>query len=349
MRTLAAGLVLLILAIGLSEYARRHPRGPEEVAAGAAAPANPLLETLAPAPDDGAASPEAFGALLATGGTAAPGFVPVVHGAFAARRLVGGFGAVLFLVDAAGGTALVRAAVGEGGRVVAARKAKVGALHLDGSLAFFAQGSAVLSIGARGGEPVEVRARFKQARVSSLCAGGDTVFVTLRPVSDADADGPTGAVARIERDGQVSLVAGQQTAPGAVACDAKDVFWVAGGALWRAPRDGSYASRVAGDAAGPLVLDGDALLFLGTDGGLRRVARAGGAPVAVAPAPVRDFVSVSGLVRYTTDQGLFEVTPGAEPRSLLAAEGGAQGVAVAGTSLYLLAGTPGATSLLARP
>jgi hypothetical protein len=352
---LAAGLVLLLLAVGLSEYSRRHPRARSEDAAPVAAAvtaASPLLEAEAPRADDGAGAPEAVAALLESkGGTAAPGFSPVVHGAFAARQLRSAFGAVLFLADVGGGSALVRAAAGEGARVVAARKARVDALYLDGSAAFFAQGGVVLSTGARGDEPVEVRVRFKRAVVTSLAAVGDTVYVALQPAGQSEAsDEATGAVARVERDGQVALVAAKQVRPRALVADGKDVFWVAGRApaLWRSPRDGSYASQLAPDAEGPVAIDGDGLLYRGADGGLWRVPRAGGAPVVVAPPGVKDFVAMSGLVRFTTAAGLLEVTPGAEPRSLLATTAAPLGVALAGASLYVLTGAPGATALLAQ-
>jgi hypothetical protein len=349
---LAAGLVLLLLAVGLAEYARRHPLS-HEAAVSAGAVSTPLLDTEAAGTDDGAAPPGAWPGWLSSGGGAGPaGFVTVVQGPFSGRLLQGGFGAVLFVADAAGASALVRAAAGEGARLVAARKARVTALYLDGSAAFFAEGGVVLSTGARGDEPVVVRARFTRAVVTSLAAVGDTVYVTLRPKgAPEDSDEATGAVARIEHDGQVALVAGNQVSPRAVAADGKDVLWIAGAppTLWRSPRGAAYASKVASDAAGPLALDGDGVLYRGAAGGLWRVPRAGGTSTEVVASSVQDFLALSGLTRFTTSGGVFEVTAGEAPRSLLATTSAPAGLALAGTSLYVLTGTASQSTLLAQP
>lgn len=357
MRMLAAGLALLLLAVGLAEYARRHPTAAADAAlAGAAVtarPPDPLLATEAAPADQGAGDAAAWAGLLEVPAGPTPrGFTAVAQGRFAARQLRGGFGAVLFLADIPQASALVRAAGGEAARVVAARVGHVTALHLDGSTAFFAEGGTVLSTGARGGEPVTVRVRFARAVVTSLWAVGDTVYVTLRPAAQPEgSEEATGAVARVESDGQVSLVAGAQVSPRAVTADGTEVYWVAGAspAVWRAPRDGSFAAKVAGEAAGPLALDGDGLLFRGTDEALWRVPRAGGAPVAVAPPGVRDFLAVSGLVRFTTSAGVFEVTAGSAPRELLATPAAPLGLTVAGTSLYVLtAPQPGSAAVLLK-
>jgi hypothetical protein len=356
MRFLIVGLVLVSLAIGLSEYARRHPASPAEAEASAAAAAarsrSPLLETEAPTAESPAAI-EPFAKLLEAPGEvpAQAGFEPVLRGPLSARALRGGFGAVLFVVDDKGSSAIVRAVAGEEAKVVTARTHRISAMEVDGSTVFFAEGGTVWSLSARGDEAPQVRVRFKRAVVTSLAPVGDTVFVTLMPSEgDVLSEKPVGAVVKVGSDGEVQLVAGEQARPSSVVADGKDVFWVSGapGALWRAPVDGSFSSRVADEVEGPLALDADGVVLRATGGELRRMSRAPGAPVVLSREPPEAFIVSSGLVRFITRRALFEVVAGGEPKELLVPGGTPRGVAVAGTSLYVLVASENGSTLYAK-
>lgn len=351
MRFLLAGLVLLGLSVGLAEYDRRHPplvvapdpaRKPE-LPSGVKA----LLATQPPGADvpAGAASAQAVAALLKPSEAKVGAFSTVTLGEFQARELRGGFGAVLFVVDAAGGSAIVRAVAGEGAKVVAARTQRISSMQVDGSTVFFAEGGRVLSMSARGDEPPVVRVSFTQARVTSLAPVGDTVYVTLMPTGPE----PEGAVAKVESNGTVSLIAGEQLKPHDVVADGKDVFWLAGGtsSLFRAPADGSFTSRVLEGADAPLALDGDALVVRVGET-LARVSRAGGTPQVLAPVHADAIAPSSGLTRYAANGAVFEVTPGAEPTEVLKASGTPVGVALGGMSLYVLVSTGPGSALYAK-
>ena len=354
MRFLVAGLVLVSLAIGLSEYSRRHPTGQVEAPSPAAAPARPPLLDTDAAPAENAAPIEPFEQRLAAPGDVTPqsGFVPVVRGDFAARALRGGFSAVLFVVDDKGSSAIVRAVAGEGAKVVAARPRRVDVMQVDGSTVFFAEGGTVLSTTARGDEAPQVRVHFKRAVVTSLAPVGDTVFLTLMPTDvDPLTEKPVGAVVKVGSDGQPQLVAAEQVHPSDVAADGKDVFWVSGApsSLWRAPVDGAFSSQLAADAMGPLALDSDGVVFRSTGGELRRTGRSAGAPTVLANETPESFIVSSGLVRFITRRALFEVVAGGKATELFAPAGTPRGVAQAGTTLYLLVDSgSGTTTLYAK-
>ena len=104
MRILVAGLVLIAIGIGLTEYDRRHAQAPLPEAAksrkkktpAAAAPAPgmaAMLKTVPPEPDapgDLAAFSRALGALAAD--AKADGFTTVLSGAYTVRELKGSSG-----------------------------------------------------------------------------------------------------------------------------------------------------------------------------------------------------------------------------------------------------------------
>lgn len=370
MRLLVAGLVLLAFGIGLTEYTRRTG-GPAaargDASGGAKTPGRPalpkgvaaLLETLPPGEDEPVA-PDAFSAKLATPHDVPGGgvFQGVAGGDFVARELRGGFNAALFVMDVGPASALVRAALSEQPQVLLARKGRIDALAVDGSTVFFSEGGVVAATHARGSEPVTVRARFKNARVTSLGTAGDTVVATLMPASaDPLSTDPVGAVVAISSTGEVQLVAGEQVRPRDVQTDGKQCFWVAGypSGLWRGALDGSFSSQLSDRAEGPLALDGDGVVFRAVQGSgteLRRVARAGGRLETLATAEVAWHVVSSGLVRFVTagePAKVFDVTQGAEPTPLAEVPATARGLALGGTTLFLLTGTDaGGAVLLAK-
>lgn len=353
MRFVIVGLVLLLSAIGLSEYARRHPAAKVEGEAAPPPAARPALLDTETAAEEAPADPAPFSALLQApeGIAAVTGFSPVVRTPVEARALCGGFGAVLFVLDARGGSAIVRAAVGEGARVVAARSHRVGALHLDGSTAFFSEDGTVWSMSARGGEAPAARVRFSRATVTSLHAVGDDVYVTLVPSPAAGANGEAaGAVVKVGSDGVPVLLAADQVRPRAVVADGKDVFWIAGDrpGLWRASTDGSFSSRVLDEVEGPLALDREGVVFRAEGGRLARTGRAGGTPTVVTEEGAEGFIVSGGLVRFFTARALFEVAAGGTPSELIAPPGTPQAVAEAGTSTYLAVGRGSETVLYAR-
>ncbi len=354
MRFLLVGLALLALAVGLTEYDRRHPPAASDAPehGPAAKPELPasvktLLATASPAPDvpGPAALVQEVQSKLKPANAVVGGFTTVMTADLPARELRGGFGAVLFVVDLNGASAIVRAVAGESPKVVAARTGRVTAMQVDGSTVFFAEGGRVLSMSARGDEAPVVRVAFTGAKVTSLAPSGDTVFVTLMPVGPD----PEGVVAKVESGGTVSLIASEQLTPHAVVADGKDVFWLAGASssLFRAPVDGSFTSRLVEGAEGPLALDGDALV-VGAGGELKRTSRAGGTPVVLAKGPVEAISASSGLVRYLANGGVYEVTAGAEPTELLKTNGTPTGVALGGTSLYVLVAADQTSMLFAK-
>jgi hypothetical protein len=367
MRFLIAGLALLVLGIGVTEYNRRTGTGPakpaDKPAPVDAKPKLPkgvaaLLETLPPGEDEAVPADAFAEKLVVPPQAAADGFKAVAGGIFGARELRGGFGAGLFVMDVGGASALVRAAISESPRVLLARRGRIDALAVDGSTVFFAEGGVVASTHARGDEPVTVRARFKSARVTSLATAGDVVVATLMPVTaDPLSTDPVGAVVAISSEGEVTLVAAEQVRPRDVQTDGKGCFWVAGypPGLWRGALDGAFSSQLSDRAEGPLALDGDGVVFRAVQGSgqeLRRAARAGGKQDTLAAADVAWLVSSSGLVRYVAPGSparLFEVTAGAEPTAVAALPGAPQGLALGGTTLFVLtAGDDGRAVLWAK-
>lgn len=350
MRFLLAGAALVLSSIGLAEYVRRHPQAHE---ASSAEPEKPvispgvqaLLET-APADPDVPGDRQTYAGLLTKGeGAAVGGFAPVLSGAVSARDLRGGFGAVLFVVDAAGGSAIIRAESGEAPKVVAARTRHINDMQVDGSTVFFSEGGQVLSVSARGDEAPTVRVSFAASLVTSLAAVGDTVYVALRKgVADEDC-----VIARVDSGGQVTLIASGQVRPRELVADGKEVFWVAGStpSLWRASADASFSSRIAEEVEGPVALDGDGVVLM-HDGALQRVGRAGGKAVVLAKAHVQSVSASSGLVRYLTTEGVFEVSAGSAATRLAEAPGAPLGVALGGTSLYVLFKTASGVVLLSK-
>ncbi|PZR07171.1 MAG: hypothetical protein DI536_28340 [Archangium gephyra] len=368
MRTLVAGLVCLVIGIGITEYARRNPSKTE---AGAETdtkdntPSKPkwpkevatLLETEAPGTDAPGTDAE-LAALLTVPSIDGANFPAVAGGAFEARQLSGGFGAALFVIDAKGKSGLVRAAAGDAPKLLFSRNAPINAISVDGSTVFFAEGGLIGSTLARGGEGVTVRARFKNAVVTSLASSGDTVVATVMPRSaDPASTDAVGAVISIDSDGKVSLIAQEQVKPRAAQTDGKGAYWIAGypAGLWRGALDGAFSSQLADTADEPIALDGDAVYFrapLGSGVELKRVGRAGGNMSTVATADVNQLVVQSGLVRFTTAGAtpkLYEVTSGAEPTEVLTLSGAAKGLALGGTTLFVLTtGADGASLLRAK-
>lgn len=371
MRILIAGLVALAIGVGLTEYQRRHPAktgatetsGATDAEPGAKKPKHPkavaaLLETEPGGTDAPTASPELAALLSTPAGDAVAGFKPIATGTVQARELRGGFGAALFVVDAAGKSGLVRASPGEAPRLLFSRDEPISALAVDGSTVFFAAGGLVGSTHARGAEPVAVRTRFKRALVTSIASAGETVVVTLMPQGvDPLSTDAVGAVASLDSAGEVTLIAQDQVRPRAAHTDGKDAYWVAGfpSGLWRGALDGAYSSQLADAAEEPIALDGDGVYFrapLGTGPELRRVGRAGGNLQTLAQVDVSQLVASSGLVRFTTagaQPRLLEVTAGAQPSELMPLTGRAQGLALGGTTLFLLTATDdGRAVLLAK-
>ncbi len=363
MRTLLAGLVCLAIGIGLTEYQRRHPKkadGTEEkeTPKTPAKPALPkgvaeLLETDAPGTDTPAPGTE-LEALLSTPAANGDKFAVVTQGKFEARSLRGGFGASLFIIEADGKAGIVRAAVGEPTKVLFTRK-RIDALAVDGSTVFFAEGGLIGSTHARGGEGVTVRARFKNATVTSLAASGDTIVATLMPRgSDPLSTDSVGAVVSLNSEGTVSLIAQEQVRPRGAQTDGKGAYWIGGypPKLWRGALDGAFSSELYDTAEEPLQLDGDIVYFrspLGSGVELKRMGRAGGNLQTIATGDIKALAVSSGLVRYATggsDAKLLEVAAGSEPTELLPLTSSVRGVAVGGTNLFVLTQSDDGTAVL---
>jgi len=366
MRFLIAGGVLLLLGLSLAEYTRRNPQKKDTVSAtdgsgdstgdsAGDAKGDPrkkwpkamatLLELDAPGTDSPAAPAAEFTALLGKPTDAAlAGYAPLTGGPFSAHHLSGGFNSALFVMDAQGKSALVRVESGEAPKVLFVRDQPITALDVDGSTAFFASGGVVGATLARGGEPVTVRARFKNATVTSLAASGDTLVLTLMP-KDADpkSTDAVGAVVSLTGSGELSLIASEVERPRAAQTDGKDAWWISSaGSLWRGALDGSFSSMLTDEADEPLALEGDALFFNSPRGSgpeLRRIGRAGGNLQTLIAADVGQLTVTSGLVRFTTrgaGAGLLELTSGAEATKVLALPASGRGLAVGGTTVFFV-------------
>ncbi|MBL8917097.1 MAG: hypothetical protein JNM17_40705 [Archangium sp.] len=371
MRLLIAGLVCLAIGLTFTEYTRRHPPGKPETT-DTPEPSNdgpkkpkwpeavaPLLEVEANGTDSPTASPELAALLTVPTDAVNAGFAPVVGGAFVAHHLSGGFGASLFVMEAQGKSGIVRAESGSPAKLLFSRDTPITALDVDGSTLFFASNGLVGETLARGGEPITVRARFKNANVTSIAAAGDALVLTLMPKSaDPMSTDAVGAVIALSSGGDISLIASEVIRPRAAQTDGKDAWWIAGfdpGGLWRGALDGAFSSQLVDKADEPVVLDGDALYFrapMGTGAELKRIGRAGGNLQSLITAEVGFVTATSGLVRFTTTgagAGLLELTSGTEATKLLALPGTGRGVTVGGTTLFLLTqGDDGRTVLWAK-
>lgn len=356
MRFLLAGLVCLVVGIALTEYSRRNPPTSTESSSTSSTTSGStstkprwpesmqkLLELDAAGTDAPTASAELSGLLGAPTESAIAGYTPITSGAFTVHHLAGGFGAALFVMEANGQSGLVRVASGEPAKLLFSRKDAITALDVDGSTAFFAAGGLVGSTLARGGEGVTVRARFKNAVVTSLAASGDTLVATLMPRGvDPVSSDTVGAVVSISNTGELTLVAGEQARPRAAQTDGKDVWWLAGtpSVLMRGALDGAFSSQLTDTADEPLVLDGDGLFFrapVGSGPELKRIGRAGGNLQSVITADVGQLAVSSGFVRLSTNgagAGLLEVI-GTEATKVMDLPGAGHGLAVGGATVFL--------------
>jgi hypothetical protein len=160
-----------------------------------------------------------------------------------------------------------------------------------------------------------------------------------------------GAVVSINAEGTVSVIAQDQVRPRGARTDGKGAYWIAGypPKLWRGALDGAFSSELYDTAEEPLQLDGDVVYFrspLGSGTELKRIGRAGGNLQTIATGDVKALAVSSGLVRYATPEKLFEVTSGAEPTELLTLNGSPRGVAVGGTTLFVLTQSDDGTATL---
>jgi hypothetical protein len=360
MRFLIAGLVCLAIGLSITEYTRRNPPGKEGEASQTTpdakddgpkkpkwpAPVASLLELDAPGTDTSGPSADFATLLTVPTDAAISGFSPVVGGTYSAHHLAGAFGASVFAIDAAGKSGIVRAEQGSPAKLLFVKDTPITALDVDGSTLFFASNGVVGETLARGGEPITVRARFKNATVTSIAASGDVLVLTVMPKSaDPLSTDAVGAVVALSNTGELSLIASEVIRPRAAQTDGKDAWWIAGydpGALWRGALDGAFTSQLVDKADEPLLLDGDVLYFkapLGTGTELKRVGRAGGNLASLITAEVGFVTATSGLIRFTTTgagAGLLEMTSGAEATKLLALPAAGRGLAVGGTTLFFL-------------
>jgi hypothetical protein len=366
MRSLLAGLACLVIGIGITEYSRRHAAKADSTPADAAGHEKAklpkevatLLELEPAGTEPNAASSELNAVLDTPHDAAVAGFTPVGSGAFNGHHLAGGFGAALFIIEAKGHSGLVRVEAGQAPKLLFERPGAMTALAVDGSTAFFAAGGLVASTLARGGESNQVRARFKNATVTSVAASGDTLVLTVLPKGlDPLSTDAVGAVVSLSSSGELSVIAQEQVRPRAAQTDGKDAYWIAGApsGLWRGALDGAFSSQLNDTADEPLVLDGDSLFFrapLGSGAELRRIGRAGGKLQTLITADVSQLASSSGLVRLATrgpGAGLLEMTTGSEPQKLMDLSTSARGLAVGGTTLFLMTqGDDGRTVVWAK-
>ncbi len=364
MRILIAGLVLIALGIGLSEYQRRHEEAP---APGAAKKKkNPpvantppstkaLIETAAPAADEPGDTAALTAALASLQSDAkVDGLTTVLSGAFTARDVVTGSTFAVAVVGVGGQSGLVRIAAGEPVKALVARKNAITALAVDGATVWWAEGQRVFSVDAEG--KVAVKTQFATASVLGLAAKNGTVVAALVPKDgDPFSTDPTGALVKLNPDGTAALVVGEQVRPHDVLIEGSDAFFVAGypSALVRASLDGSFSAQIAERADGPLAFDGEGLVHRFPQTGapeVRRVARAGGSQVTLARGDVDWLTAAGGVTRYTTvgiGARVYEVKPDEAAKEVVAFKGVAKGLALAGPDHLVLVATTddGTTSI----
>lgn len=357
MRFLVAGLVLILIGIGVTEYTRRHPSEEKKDGAKPAkkvknAPTTPptmqaLIETVTPAPDSaGAKDTFDLQGLLTSSGDAVTGFTPVLRGAVKARELrAAGTGAVLAL-EKSGSTALVAWPASGTPTVLTVRTGAVSTLWFDAKdeRIVWGEGGMVKAVPLAGGE-VKTLASFTRALVTSVAAHGSKVVATLVPKDgDPFSADPNGAVVVIDGD-EVKLIALEQIRPRDVAYDGKDeAFFVAGypSGLTRAALDGSFTARIAERADGPIALEADGITWRSPQASspeLKRGARSGGAQKTVARVDVEWLAVQNGVARYTTTgiaPRLYEAKAGEEATELAAMKGVVKGLAWAGDKTWLL-------------
>jgi hypothetical protein len=361
MRFLVAGLVLIAVGIGLTEYSRRHAEAPtpssvkkKKPAAITPASTKALIETVtaqADVPGDANAFAKALSGFASD--LKADGFATVLSGSFAVRDLKGSgqYAAAIITAGELGG--LVRITPGGSVTPAVARKSPITALAIDGSNLWWAEGNRVFSVGTDG--VVQVRTQFAIAQVTSLAALEGTVIVTLVP-TDADpfSTEASGAVVKLEAGGTATLVASEQVRPHDVLLHGSDVFFIAGypSALVRAALDGSFSAQIADRADGPLAFDGEGLVHRVPKAGapeVRRVAPAGGAQVILAHGDIDWLAASNGVTRYTTvgiGARLYEVVSGQDPKEIVAFKGVARGLALVGEQVVLSATGDDGTTVL---
>jgi hypothetical protein len=368
MRFLVAGLVLIVLGIGLTEYTRRHPSEEKKSGAKGAkkvknAPSAPptmqaLVETAAPAPD-AAAPKDSFDlqALVTSTGDATAGFTPVLRGTVKARELRATSDGVVLVLEKGGSTALVAVPAGGSPSVLTVRSGNVSAVTFDpkDKLVVWGEGGLVKAVPVGGGE-VKTLASFVRALVTSVGAYGSKVVVSLVPKDgDPFSADPNGAVALVDGD-DVKLIALEQIRPREVVFDGKDdAFFVAGypSGLTRAALDGSFTARIAERADGPIALESDGITWRSPQASspeLKRGARSGGAVKTVARVDVEWLAVQGGVARYTTAgiaPRLYEAKVGEDSAAELAAiKGVAKGLAWVGEKTWLLSADEDGVSTL---
>lgn len=352
MRFLVAGLVLIALGIGLTEYSRRTADAPlpgnvkkKRPAAVTPPSTKALIETVAAQPDapaDSAAFAKAISSVASD--AKADGFTTVMSGAFTVRDLTSGARFAVAVVTAGGATGLVRLGGDAPAAPLVARTGAMTAVAIDGETVWWAEGNRVFSVGADGA--VQVKTQFATAQVSGLAAHDGLVIATLVPKDgDPFSTDATGAVVKLEPGGTASLVASEQVRPHDVLIHGSDVFFIAGypSALVRAALDGSFSAQISERADGPLSYDGEGLVHRVPQSGspeLRRVAPAGGGQVTLARGDVDWLAAANGVTRYTTvgiGARLYEVSAGQDPKEVVALKGVGRGVAMAGEHVVFAA------------
>lgn len=355
MRFLIAGLVLMALGIGFTEYSRRHPSEAEAASAKKSEPKPPpgppptmkaLVETQPPGPDTPGPR-EVFEKTLPglQRSAVADGFTTVLQGAVTMRELHAGAGFAVLVLDEGGGSALVRVSKAEAPRLLAVRAMRVGAVALDGATVFWAEDGKLLSMPADGSAPPSARVELPKASFLSLAARDGLVAAAIGPRDgDPFSTDPTGAVVTVGADGAVKLVAPDVVRPHDVLLDKEEVFYIGGypSGLYRAALDGSFSARIGERADGPLALDGDGVVHrvpVSSGSELRRIARAGGSSVSLAHVDAALVAASEGTVYFTASgvgARLYGVKAGEEPKDVLALQSGAQGLAVAGGAVWLV-------------
>jgi hypothetical protein len=355
MRLLIVGAALLVLSISLTEYVTRT-RVPKEASVDTSAKQKGQ-PPKAPKIDDATA------ALLATSadtevprqnpaidvapglaGTDGPnGFKAVLTTTAALRNLSGGFGWAVFLADIGSQTALVRVADGEKPHTIALWPEHISSLVVDGSSLFFSTTDTIYSRPARGNEAVSVRVRFSSATIAAFAVAGDSVVVALK----AKNGGGTCVVARVDGAGVTTVLESAADAVDVLLADGKEAFWLSHGDLFHAALDGAFSARLAEHLIGPLLLDGKNLVA-NTREGLMRFEREGGAGERLSAAQSLVVSSSSGLLRYAQDKTLFELDATNAPIVKAAFAAPISGIALGGTSLFVLTTLEGTSQLYVK-
>ncbi len=305
MRFLIAGLVMIGLGIGLSEWSIRHPPeksaskdsgAPKETEKPKAVSLEQLLvsESCGAEVRDGSVMTAVEARLKVV--TEKPGVAPDGTTALMGNEVFRGLAAHekrAFVVVEEGKAGVQQGVLGigpAGGIAVTGNRQGISAISAWERTVYWAEEKGVFARTDGGDGAPRCLVRLPNAKVTALAVHGESLVLAVVPKgTDPFSTDPVGAVLAVTpgREGVVVLATKLQRLS-EVLTDGKRAFWVSGypsGVQAAALTGDSTPSELAARGGGPLALAGDALIYRLTTTGapeLMKVALAGGEPVSLA-------------------------------------------------------------------